>query len=244
MTSSGIVGFTPVAMSGGPFLSDRPADLPYTDDLTSRPPPYPDLSPDVSRSTRQAKPTILMRVLTRRRFAFLLGGAVAGLWLPSTGLVRLERGFVLAIAGTCSFCGKHNREVRALVGTARVPHRICDECLSLCLEIVSEGMGLDPPRDMHGHLVPSLDDEEHQDYFAEILRRLADHHESPHRDALLDDLRHALDTPLKPIDGLYCSFCGKARRDVAKLISGTRVFICDGCVGDAGAVVTHVLRIV
>jgi hypothetical protein len=33
-----------------------------------------------------------------------------------------------------------------------------------------------------------------------------------------------------------------ARRDVAKLISGPLVFICDGCVGDAAAVASHVLR--
>jgi ATP-dependent protease Clp ATPase subunit len=40
-----------------------------------------------------------------------------------------------------------------------------------------------------------------------------------------------------------CSFCGAHRADVAKLISGPRVFICDRCVGDATAVVAHVLRV-
>src|SRR5262249_47412323 len=30
---------------------------------------------------------------------------------------------------------------------------------------------------------------------------------------------------------LFCSFCGKSRRDVRKLISGPRVFICDECIG-------------
>ena len=29
---------------------------------------------------------------------------------------------------------------------------------------------------------------------------------------------------------LYCSFCRKSDRDVAKLISGPGVYICDGCV--------------
>ena len=28
----------------------------------------------------------------------------------------------------------------------------------------------------------------------------------------------------------HCSFCGKRRREVRKLISGPRVFICDECV--------------
>lgn len=30
---------------------------------------------------------------------------------------------------------------------------------------------------------------------------------------------------------LYCSFCGKSQHDVAKLIAGPSVFICDECVG-------------
>jgi len=28
----------------------------------------------------------------------------------------------------------------------------------------------------------------------------------------------------------YCSFCGRARREVRKLVSGPRIFICDACV--------------
>jgi ATP-dependent protease Clp ATPase subunit len=32
------------------------------------------------------------------------------------------------------------------------------------------------------------------------------------------------------MDDFRCSFCSQARRDVRKLISGPRVFICDGCV--------------
>ena len=32
-------------------------------------------------------------------------------------------------------------------------------------------------------------------------------------------------------DGWCCSFCGKAQVDVAKLIAGPGVFICDECVG-------------
>jgi len=33
------------------------------------------------------------------------------------------------------------------------------------------------------------------------------------------------------MDDFHCSFCGKRRREVRKLISGPRVFICDECVG-------------
>ena len=31
------------------------------------------------------------------------------------------------------------------------------------------------------------------------------------------------------MDDFHCSFCGKRRREVFKLISGPRVFICDEC---------------
>ncbi len=31
-------------------------------------------------------------------------------------------------------------------------------------------------------------------------------------------------------ESLYCSFCGKGRHDVAKLVAGPDVFICDECV--------------
>jgi len=36
---------------------------------------------------------------------------------------------------------------------------------------------------------------------------------------------------------LYCSFCGKSQHDVAKLIAGPSVFICDECVGMCNKVI-------
>jgi hypothetical protein len=39
-----------------------------------------------------------------------------------------------------------------------------------------------------------------------------------------------------------CSFCDRPRHEVAKLISGPRVFICDSCVAEAGAAMAHLLR--
>lgn len=41
--------------------------------------------------------------------------------------------------------------------------------------------------------------------------------------------RTALHNPDR-IDDLRCSFCGKHRREVAKLVAGPGVYICDGCV--------------
>src|ERR1700682_3543790 len=39
------------------------------------------------------------------------------------------------------------------------------------------------------------------------------------------------------MDDFHCSFCGKRRREVRKLISGPRVFICDECVALANDII-------
>jgi hypothetical protein len=36
--------------------------------------------------------------------------------------------------------------------------------------------------------------------------------------------------PPKPEEGVCCSFCSKGQREVAKIIAGPSVFICDECV--------------
>jgi hypothetical protein len=182
-------------------------------------------------------------VLSRRRFMFLLGGATTGLWLASTGLVRLERTFVMSLAGSCSFCGKDRAEVHALVGTAGHATKICDECIGLCCEIIGEEVGVQSPRDLHAYAPPSFDDEKFQEHVGEVLRRLAEERESSRSDALLNELRRSFD-PVRhaSFDMFRCSFCDAHRKDVVKLISGPRVFICDTCVAEATAVVSHVLR--
>jgi ATP-dependent protease Clp ATPase subunit len=172
----------------------------------------------------------------------LLGGAVAGLWLPSTGLIRLERKFVLAVAGTCSFCGMPHHATRTLIGTAGVPTRICDECIGLCCDILGEDVGLSTPVDADG-CSQSFADEAFQDQVAEILRRFEELPAPRHVDSALADLRRVLDPHVERTYAEFrCSFCDRPRSGVARLISGPRVFICDGCTGDAAAVVTHVLR--
>src|SRR5256885_4621712 len=40
------------------------------------------------------------------------------------------------------------------------------------------------------------------------------------------------------MDDFHCSFCGKRRREVRKLISGPRVFICDECVALCNDIIT------
>ena len=38
---------------------------------------------------------------------------------------------------------------------------------------------------------------------------------------------------------LTCSFCGKGAHEVAKLVAGPRVFICDGCVATASRIMSE-----
>ncbi|MFW5968577.1 MAG: ClpX C4-type zinc finger protein, partial [Persicimonas sp.] len=44
----------------------------------------------------------------------------------------------------CSFCGKEARDVRKLIAGPKV--HICDECVSLCREIIEEDKEAEPPR--------------------------------------------------------------------------------------------------
>jgi hypothetical protein len=174
---------------------------------------------------------------------FVLGGAATGLWLASTGLVRLERSFVLSLAGSCSFCGKDRVHVQAIVGTAGHATAICDECVGLCCEILGEEIGIESSRDLNRYVPPSFEDEQFQQHVAEILQRFADERAPGSRKALMDDLRHSFAPSRRASNENYrCSFCSAHRDDVAMLISGPRVFVCDRCVGDATAIVTHVLR--
>jgi hypothetical protein len=179
-------------------------------------------------------------VLSRRRFLFMLGGGAAGIWLASTGLIRLERRLVLALGGECSFCGKKHREVRTLLGTFDRPWKICDECVELCTSILAEERDWasrrraapPPPLDAAADAADAT--------VAETLRRLAE--EPGREDSILDDLRRSFTPRPRVVEEFRCSFCDADRRDVEKLIAGPRVFICDGCSADAAAVVAHVLR--
>ena len=45
------------------------------------------------------------------------------------------------------------------------------------------------------------------------------------------DVAMAEETPANGAKTLHCSFCGKSQHDVAALIAGPTVFICDECVG-------------
>ena len=44
---------------------------------------------------------------------------------------------------TCSFCGRHNREVRVVTNDAGLV--VCQVCVAKCADIFDEEVGLDPP---------------------------------------------------------------------------------------------------
>jgi hypothetical protein len=168
---------------------------------------------------------------TRRRFMLLLGGAATGVWLASTGLVRLERRFMIALGGSCSFCGKDRAEVKTLFGQRGIAERICNECVGLCWEIVREDeQAMLAARERS--VLADADD----DAVVDTLRELAAPQSSRHVDELIDRVRRSLFAEGQRFPEFHCSFCARPRRDVAKLISGPRVFICDACVGDAVAI--------
>jgi hypothetical protein len=209
-------------------------------------------------------------MLARRRFMFFLGGVTAGLWLPTTGLVPVEHAFVLQHGGTCSFCGKHTREVRALVGKCGAIPRICNECILLCCDIIREQMEAQGQRAPGYTSHPVIEAQRLAERYRidDLIRQRAAREEAmlarmtkDEREAVLqqrarraaeiqevlDSLRNQPEDRLerepvsRPVDEFHCSFCGAARREVAKLISGPRVFICDVCTGDAVSVLARVL---
>jgi hypothetical protein len=125
-----------------------------------------------------------------------------------------------ATAGTCSFCGKSWREVKALVGSTIVDVHICDECLGLCCKILAEEVDFD-------------------DFDFEALDERS---VSAFPDAPLDAVFAAVASRSLPVlrEGeptFRCSFCTQPRVAVSKLISGPRVFICDACTRNATALV-------
>jgi len=86
---------------------------------------------------------------------------------------------------------------------------ICDVCVSLCEDIIGKESARPQERANEAQVTE-----------AELKERVR--------------LRAAVAEFLKrypqPELVLACSFCGKAKDDVRKLIAGPRVFICDECV--------------
>ena len=112
------------------------------------------------------------------------------------------------------------------------------------LDILAEEMGIEPPVPPRAEsgadpVEAALKD---SDLLAKLFRRVAAGESGdPVVDALARAMIRSDDVVMVPpmcrprIEDLTCSFCDKSQRDVVKLIAGPTVYICDGCIGDAGA---------
>ena len=104
----------------------------------------------------------------------------------------------------CSFCGKRRLEVRKLISGPRV--FICNECVVSCREIIGP-----MPAPPEVELLPPE-------------RTTVDLPAQPQSDD--EDVT----AEKKPPDERHCSFCGKLKTEVAKLVTGPTVYICNECV--------------
>jgi hypothetical protein len=182
--------------------------------------------------------------ISRRRFLAICGGGMTGIWLATTGFVQLPAQMVFAMSGSCSFCGKAANEIFGLAGVTSRDVRVCNECIELCFDILSEEIGVTAPPTSQaesGAITPEAGTTDAQ--MIEVLSQLIA--KGQRGDPLIEALAAARSlyqallkcrsTPTPQIEQLVCSFCDRNGRDVAKLIAGPSVYICDGCVGDAGA---------
>ena len=118
-----------------------------------------------------------------------------------------------AVEGRCSFCGADRRGPGRLVTTEGFIF-ICDPCLGLCVSVLAgERSGETPASELDGEHVVTV--------VSEVLAKSA---AGPAR---------ANNGPGDESQLFYCMFCRRSRDQVAQLISGPRVFICETCVGDA-----------
>lgn len=106
---------------------------------------------------------------------------------------------------SCSFCGKRRSEVRKLVSGPRV--FICNECAVRC-------------REMIGPRAPRIVDD------AATLERTTE--DLPAQPPSGDD--DDVTAERRPPDSTHCSFCGRQKSEVATLIAGPTVHICNECV--------------
>jgi ClpX C4-type zinc finger len=179
--------------------------------------------------------------VSRRRFLAFCGGGIAGFWLVGMGLVRWPGKMVFAMSGSCSFCGKEGGEIFGLAAVAHRNIRVCDECINLCLKIIVEESAIKPPLWAEAESDADPLDERINDpeLLAQLARRLA---AAERVNRLIDALERAIVRSddaviVSPRSGflIKCSFCDKPQCEAMNIIAGPTVYICDGCIGDAGA---------
>ena len=184
--------------------------------------------------------------MDRRKFLALTGAAMTGLWLAGAGLIQLSRRMVIAFSGRCSFCGKTAETVFALAGVIGRPERVCNECIEICLEILTDDLLAEserlPPPPVFGTsgIAPAREEFE----ITEVLKRSAEPQTGVELAAMLEQVRRLLSESaterprVRQHDELTCSFCDLRQSETSKLIAGPSTYICDVCVGDAAALIS------
>ncbi|MEO0601730.1 MAG: ClpX C4-type zinc finger protein [Myxococcota bacterium] len=156
--------------------------------------------------------------MDRRRFLAIATTSVAGLVVPTAGLVPVPAPVLRDIAGQCSFC----REIGAehfMFGMPGSWARLCRACVAICTDMLDKEGVPEPPVTFEAE--PWTPPPEWRTSLARAGFRPGD----------IDAL-----TPNAPPDrhrGLECSFCGRRQRDAVAIIAGPRVYVCDPCVGGA-----------
>lgn len=143
---------------------------------------------------------------------------------------------------TCSFCGKPKDQVQRLIAGPESMY-ICNECLSLCQEI------LDTPKPDPDQNIISLPESPHSCSFCDkpqdqVQRLIAGpgntyicdeciglHRKRIENEGVIFPLLHpSQDTSSLPQSPYSCSFCGKSQDQVQRLVAGPGgFFICGEC---------------
>ena len=179
--------------------------------------------------------------LNRRRFLALCGAVVPAIWMPGCGLVKLPGNMVLSMMGKCSFCQKNAKELFGVAGVIGRKERICNECVVLCLDILSEQYS----GEVKYHPPDPIDNQEIEataQLLEEIHERIAKGEDA---DSLIKAIARYSDTEFDDgvtepftLQDFACCFCSANRSQVEFLISGPNIFICETCTGDAAALFT------
>jgi ATP-dependent protease Clp ATPase subunit len=132
--------------------------------------------------------------------------------------------FARSESGDCTFCGKQPAEVGLIARAEGHPTQICNECTTLCAEMLAEKDEPRPTRSPTERIAEIRDDLEERgvpkDRIDRLEHRMRLNLEDPEQQ---ERLRAGRETHA-------CSFCDAIRKDVDRLIAGPRVFICDVCV--------------
>ena len=193
---------------------------------------------------------LLAGAIQRERIlsAVILSGeaaAVSSVQVPMESLTMTRQGSAPIICAAeshgsadlvCTFCGKFGKEVGVLLQADEF--RICDECVTLCDDIIVEGHAQAKSRENLGATTES--DLERLTDLIPILKRLRCPPE------LLGDLKEGVRVSLDALPRgraavvagpqesaavpRGCSFCGAPESSLRRLIAGPEVCICDGCI--------------